>query len=97
MLKSDMTCEKCIYSEPFAIGEEVEFKSKIGVNSVICKLHPATKVKGKKSWCVSGCWQRWHENEGPEDVISQWSCYAWGEFEEPTEEEKQEAISQRRQ
>ena len=87
MLKEDMTCEKCIYSEPFTVGEEVEFQSKMGVDTVVCKLHPATQVKGKKSWCGSGQWQVWRESQGVDDVPSQFSVYSWGDF-EPSEEER---------
>jgi hypothetical protein len=75
MRKEDMTCEKCIYSEPFATSEEPEFKGKIGADVVVCKLHPATQTKGKKSWCGQGNWQAIDKESG------QWIVWSYGDFE----------------
>ena len=80
MLKKDMTCEKCIYHAE--IGD-----NKFSVNNVVCRRTETTKTKARESWCGLGIWQVWRESQGVDDIPSQWSEFAWGEF-EPTEEER---------
>lgn len=74
MLKSDMTCEKCIYHAE--IGDDVFSR-----NNVVCRRTEATKTKGRETWCGQGNWQAIDRESG------QWVVWSWGDW-DPSEEEK---------